>query len=128
MAETKFTPGPWDYIPSTEHHGPYVTGPFGGDVCDCYAMSNPSAFSVRNGGDSKPIHFQPDHADANAQLIAQSPALYDELRKCADMLSAIAGDIEDGHSFADLRGKYVTALIERRDDARAVLALAHGPS
>lgn len=60
MGETiEHTPGPWEYVASTEHHGPYVAAPFGGDICDCYTMSNLSAFSVRNGGDSVPIHFQP---------------------------------------------------------------------
>lgn len=30
------TPGPWDYVPGTEHHGPYVTSEFGSTICDFY--------------------------------------------------------------------------------------------
>lgn len=59
-------------------------------------------------------------------LIAASPELVAELRRCTDMLSAVAGDIEDGQTLAELRGKYVTALITARDDGRAALAKAEG--
>lgn len=69
------TPGPWEYVPSTEHHGPYVESSVGGTICDCYVMSNPSAPSVRNGGDSKPISFFHEMADPNARLIASAPDL-----------------------------------------------------
>jgi hypothetical protein len=75
MTETKHTPGPWEYIPSTEHHGPYVVGPHGGDICDCYTMSNLAERSVRNGGDSKPILFFHEMADPNARLMAAAPEL-----------------------------------------------------
>lgn len=67
------TPGPWEYIPGTEHHGAYVSGPFGGDICDCYAMSDPSSLSARNGGTSQPIPFR--DAEANARLISAAPEL-----------------------------------------------------
>ena len=69
------TPGPWEYVPSTEHHGPYVTTEYGSTVCDCYTMSNLAHASVRNGGDSKPIHFMSEQADANALLIAAAPVM-----------------------------------------------------
>lgn len=74
---TDHTPGPWEYVPSNEHHGPYVAAPYGGDICDCYVMSDPSSLSVRNGGPSKPIHLQSGAADANARLIAAAPCLLD---------------------------------------------------
>jgi len=73
--EAKHTPGPWEYVASNEHHGPYVVGPYGRDVCDCYTMSNPMAASVRNGGTSYPIHHHGEDADANARLIAAAPDL-----------------------------------------------------
>lgn len=86
-----FTEGPWEFIPSTEHHGPYVTtgGNGFGDICDCYTMSNLAAMSVRNGGTSYPIHFQADRADANARLIAAAPDLYAALK---EMLAAYWGE------------------------------------
>jgi hypothetical protein len=82
MSETKFTPGPWEYIPSNKHHGPYVCGPFGGDICDCY---------IRNGGTSRPIHFQSDCADANAQLLAAAPELYATLAEIRQWMDAEMG-------------------------------------
>ena len=80
MTEASHTPGPWGYVPSNEHHGPYVVNQWGsGDICDCYTMSNLNDYSVRNGGDSKPIHFQRDEADANARLIAAAPDMLEAL-------------------------------------------------
>lgn len=78
---SKYTEGPWDYVPSTEHHGPYVTTDFGTTVCDFYVMSNPDSWSVRNGGDSKPIHHLYEMADANARLVAAAPGLLEALKE-----------------------------------------------
>lgn len=67
------TPGPWLYVPSNEHRGPYVrttaNGCYG-DICDCYVMCK-----------SKPHPHQGDRADANARLIAAAPALVETLRE-----------------------------------------------
>lgn len=81
----KHTPGPWEYVPSTEHHGPYVTSQYGSDVCDCYTMSNLSDASVLNGGTSKPIHFLGEMADANARLIAASPDMLAALKMVREL-------------------------------------------
>lgn len=96
MSETKWTPGPWEYVPSTEHHGPYVSGPWGGDICDCYTMTDTSGWSVRNGGTSRPVNHQGDMADANARMIASAPDLYEALEKLMSVpiVADYAGDNE----------------------------------
>lgn len=71
MAENQF--GPWEVVPATEHHGFYVVNDWGRTVCDLYTMSNPSLPSTRNGGESFPIEFDPDHAGEHARLIAAAP-------------------------------------------------------
>ena len=43
------------------------------------------------------------------------------LRGARDMLAAVVGDMDDGHSFDSLRSKYATALLNARDDATEVL-------
>lgn len=44
------------------------------------------------------------------------------LERSSDMLSAVAGDIEDAGSLGDMSGKYVAILVNVRDDARAFLS------
>lgn len=73
------TPTPWEYVPSNENHGAYVVAPHGGDICDCYAMSNPYSSAVCNGGNSYPIPFQGYEADANAEFIVRACNAHDEL-------------------------------------------------
>ena len=51
------TPRPWEYVPSTEHHGPYIVSEFGSTIADLYTMTLPNEPSTRNGGPSRPVPF-----------------------------------------------------------------------
>lgn len=93
------TPGPWDYVEGTEHHGPYVTTQFGTTVCDCYAMSNPLSLSVRNGGDSRPINHMAEMAGPNARLIAAAPELLAALKQWAEIIDDM---VARGHIIAGI--------------------------
>jgi len=55
-------------------------------------------------------------------IAAERDALKEALKRAADMLHSIAGDIEDGHSLEGMRGKYVMAVLSARDNARAALS------
>jgi hypothetical protein len=78
MSETSTLP--WELVEANENHGAYIVDAWGADICDCYAMSNPLAASIRNGGTSFPVPF--NNMSANAALIVQSvndrPALIAE--------------------------------------------------
>jgi hypothetical protein len=89
------TPGPWSFVPATEHHGPYVTTDFGSTIADCYTMSNPLCLSVLNGGVSKPIPFLHEMAEPNARLIATAPELLAALETLHDKV--IIGTIKERH-------------------------------
>lgn len=115
--KTAFTPGPWVLVPATEHHGPYIAADRGGDVCDCYCMTEPGLASTRNGGPSRPVNFQGEEAHANARLIAAAPDLFAQLARVTDHLEVWARD----HS--DERTSETDAAIYC---ARAVLARAKG--
>ena len=100
-------PGPWEYVASTEHHGPYVEGPHGGTICDFYTMSKPTDLSVRNGGESKPLNFFGDLADGNARLTAAAPAL---LEACEEFVRKVeAGEARSKCSYAQMKSAIALA-------------------
>ena len=111
------TPRPWDYVPSTEHHGPYITSEFGSTICDCYVMSHPSEPSTAADGKSKPIHFLHEMADPNAALIVRAVNAHDALVKA---LKELDGAIE-----AEDNGN-VGSLARARVKVHAALKLAKG--
>ena len=71
MGEVKHTPGPWEFVPGNEHHGPYVTSEFGNTICDCYTMTEPGVLSADK--TRRPVPFLHEMAEPNARLIAASP-------------------------------------------------------
>ena len=116
MAETAYTPGPWEYVPSNENHGPYVVNGWGaGDICDCYTMSKPNELAVCNGGTSRPIHFQHEEADANARLIASAPDLLEALQAVAKVMPkyALKGDTASDDEALDAVLETVTEAISK---------------
>lgn len=64
-----------------------------------------------------------DQLDDNAKLICAAPLLAEELKRCVQMLRALAGDIEDGISRSMVH-KILQAIDNCEDPARAVLAKA----
>lgn len=121
------TPGPWHYIASTKHHGPYVTADYGGDVCDCYTMSDLATASVRNGGTSYPVPFQGENADANARLIATAPELHAELLKLRNEVQGTIEAFEDDIRVA-IGNTNLNVLVERLAAVDVVLAKATQPA
>jgi hypothetical protein len=79
----KHTPGPWDYVPANEHHGPYVTTDYGTTVADLYVLSEPVAWSSEA---RKPIPFMGEMAEANARLIASAPDLLEALKAARETI------------------------------------------
>jgi hypothetical protein len=53
---------PWDYVKSTEHHGPYITSAYGCTICDFYFMNaGPVGTQAQ-----RPIHHMFELADEHA--------------------------------------------------------------
>lgn len=121
MGEVKHTPGPWEYVAGTQHHGPYVSSSLGGDICDCYCMSNPAAASVLNGGTSYPVNHQGENADANARLIAAAPDMLAALRLAETAMAKASDLIELASHGAIARGLDGYLLT-----VRAAIAAAEG--
>ena len=80
---SEHSPLPWEHVAATDHHGAYIVSASGLDVCDLYAMSNPSSYSVRNGGDSRPIPFV--DMDENARHIVKCVNAFPDLVKALEM-------------------------------------------
>ncbi|RUM98988.1 hypothetical protein EET67_04930 [Pseudaminobacter arsenicus] len=102
---------PFELIEGDEHHGPYIVNNYGADVCDFYAMSNPSSPSVRNGGDSKPVWFT--DAAANAAFMLRAANCHEELLaalKSAEGILSRAGYAEwPGWSLTEIRAAIAKA-------------------
>lgn len=123
------SPAPWEYIASTEHHGAYVANSYGGTVCDCYEMSDPSAASVRNGGTSRPIPFA--DMDANARLIVTAVNAHQPMLEALELARRVLVDhlAEMLFSFCELDGennpiRSTLDEAEEPDVERAEIALA----
>ena len=97
---TNASPTPWELIAATEHHGPYIVNEYGHDVCDFYAMSNPLAASMRNGGNSYPVHFT--DAEANAKLVVEAVNSHATLKARIEELTAALQFIADGYDNHDV--------------------------
>lgn len=97
----------------------FTKGPWAHDGCIVYKKENEYAIcDVYSPLDGPSIWRESGaEADANAHLIAASPALY-------DALSAELQDIEQDIAWAD--GSDLQRLIERRERAEAALAQARG--
>jgi hypothetical protein len=97
----EYSPTPWELVPGNENHGPYITNVYGGDVCDFYAMSNPSVFSVRNGGESRPVPFV--DADANAAFVVEAVNSHAALLAQVEALKAALTNLVDAEALSDVR-------------------------
>ncbi|MBY5553774.1 hypothetical protein J0664_05815 [Rhizobium leguminosarum] len=103
-------PLPYELVEATEHHGPYICTSYGTTVCDFYFMTDPAAFSVRNGGTSRPISFT--DAAEHAAFMVKAANVHDDL---LDALRDIVGDAEFGcHRPAYLKARAAIAKAEGR--------------
>lgn len=68
-----------EYVPSTKHHGPYLTTEHGSTVADLYVMSQPGELSTASGGLSEPLPFLAEMADPNAARLALCWNMHDEM-------------------------------------------------
>ncbi len=70
---------PWEYVRSTEYHGPYITSRVGNTIADFYTMSRPAERSLVNGGPSRPVHFMAEMADGHAEFAVRAVNNHNEL-------------------------------------------------
>lgn len=129
------TPLPWDYVEATEHHGDYITTAFGTTVCDFYAMSDPTAWSTANGGDSKPVPFTQaaENAKAVVKAVNAHDALVDVIRKA---LLFVESEVENREYACTVDNRetdpgytdYIKPAEDIRDALAAALKLAGPPS
>lgn len=86
---------------------------------------NGGTVSVYDLGISMVMTKPTEEERVNAELIVTAVNAHDEmqvaLKRAADMLHAVAGDLEDGYSLDTLREKYVMAVLGARDAAYAAL-------
>jgi hypothetical protein len=82
------TPGPWEFVPGDEYHGPYVTSEFGSTICDCYTMTEPGPLSFER--KRRPVPFLHEMAEPNARLIAAAPDMLAALRNVRALISEAA--------------------------------------
>jgi hypothetical protein len=115
------SPLPFELIKANEHHGPYIVNAYGADVCDFYAMSNPSALSVRNGGDSKPVPFV--DADGNAEFMWRAANSFDAMLEALNTTRALVAEAAmTGFNCHD--GDWAERLFRNQGSLTAAIALA----
>jgi hypothetical protein len=128
MSEIKHTPvfhGPFEYVPGTENHGPYVTNAVGNTVCDCYVMTQPAAWSVRT---PVPVNHCGEMAEDYARLFGASFELLDELNQAVYAMDLMA-DILRRLVVDDQRcATFLAGLDAALSSARAAIAKAEGRS
>ncbi|MGO8211889.1 hypothetical protein ACC782_33955 [Rhizobium ruizarguesonis] len=117
-AQSWTPPLPYELVEATEHHGPYICTSYGTTVCDFYFMTDPAAFSVRNGGTSRPISFT--DASEHAAFLVKAANVHDEL------LAALKTAHHAIHSYVPWEhGLYIVHPLKVIDEA---IAKAEGRS